>query len=71
MFDLEEETARPIEGIEGISSGFSWAVFDGRTFVFVPNADWSSTTVFELDTDGIATKRFESTGFINDWVRVR
>jgi hypothetical protein len=71
MFDLEEETARPIEGIEGISSGFSWAVFDGRTFVFVPNADWSSTTVFELDTDGIATMRFESTGFINDWVRVR
>jgi hypothetical protein len=71
IFDLEAETARPIEGVEGISSGFSSATFDGRTFVFVPNADWSRTSVFELDTDGAATKRFETTGFVNDWIRVR
>jgi hypothetical protein len=71
LFDLETETARPIEGIEGISSGFSSATFDDRTFVFVPNADWSRTSVFEIDTDGRATPRFETAGFINDWIRVR
>jgi len=71
LFDLEAETARPIEGIEGIGSGFFWANFEGRTFLFVPNEDWSQSSVFELDTDGNATKRFESAGFINDWIRVR
>jgi hypothetical protein len=71
MFDLEAEAAQPIAGIEGISSGFSSATFDGRTFVFVPNADWSRSSVFEVGTDGAATKRFESLGFVNDWIRVR
>jgi len=71
LLDLEAETARPIDGIEGIGSGFSWANFDGRTFVFVPNADWSRSSVYELDIDGNATKRFETRGFINDWIRVR
>lgn len=71
LFDLEAETAQPIEGIEGIGSGFFWANFEDRTFLFVPDADWSQSSVFELDTDGTATKRFESAGFINDWIRVR
>jgi hypothetical protein len=71
MFDLEAETARPIEGIDGIGSGFFWANFEGRTFLFVPNVDWSQSTVFDLDIEGNATRRFDSTGFINDWIRVR
>lgn len=71
LFDLENETARPIEGVTGISSGFSWVQLDGRTFFFLPDEDWSRTSVFELDTDGNATKRFESVGFINDWIRLR
>jgi hypothetical protein len=71
FFDLEAETARPIEGIDDVGSGFFWANFEGRTFLFAPNLDWSRSSVFELDTDGNATKRFESAGFINDWIRVR
>jgi hypothetical protein len=71
LFDLEAQTARPIEGIEGVGSGFFWANLDGRTFLFVPNLDWSRSSVFELDVEGNATKRFETTGFINDWIRVR
>jgi hypothetical protein len=39
--------------------------------VFVPNADWSRSTVFELDAEGNAEARFETIGFINDWVRIR
>ena len=71
FFDLEAETARPIEGIEDVGSGFFWANFEGRTFLFAPNLDWSRSSVFELDADGNATQRFESEGFINDWIRVR
>jgi hypothetical protein len=71
LFDLEAETAKPIEGIEGIGGGWFWANFAGRTFLFVPDAEWSSSKVFELDTDGNATERFTATGFINDWVQIR
>lgn len=71
LFDLEAETAQPIEGIEGIGGGWFWANFAGRTFVFVPDAEWTSSKVFELDEDGNATERFEATGFINDWIRIR
>ncbi|MET0411711.1 MAG: hypothetical protein ABW217_10470, partial [Polyangiaceae bacterium] len=71
LFDLEAETAQPIEGIEGIGGGWFWSNFDGRTFLFVPNEDWSASKVFELDIEGNATERFEATGFINDWVRIR
>ncbi len=71
LFDLEAETARPIDGIEGIGRGWFWSDFGGRTFVFVPNAEWSATKVFELDTEGNASERFEAVGFITDWSRVR
>ena len=71
LFDLEAQSARPVENIQGIGRGWFWANFEGRTFVFVPNADWSRSTVFELDTDGNATERFQSNGFINDWIRIR
>ena len=83
FFELEAETPRPIAGIEDVGSGFflqglggrapggRWANFESRPFMFAPNLDWSRSSVFELDTGGNATKRFESAGFINDWIRVR
>ena len=71
LFDLEAETARPIENIGAIDSAFLWSVFEGRTFLFVPYSDWSRSKVFELDADGNATERFETTGFVNEWIRIR
>jgi hypothetical protein len=72
LFDLEAETARPIEGIDDdVGSAFFSSNLDDRTFLFVPNAEWSESTVYELDSDGLATKRFQTVGFINDWIRVR
>lgn len=71
LFDLEAETARPIANIGAIDSAFLWSVFDGRTFVFVPYADWSRSKVFELDAEGNATERYETTGVVNEWIRVR
>jgi hypothetical protein len=71
FFDLEAETARPIEGVGSMDSAFLWSNFDGRTFVFVPYSDWSRSKVFELDDQGIATERFETVGFVNEWIRIR
>lgn len=72
VFDMETQSGTPIEGIEeAVGSGFFSASIDGRTFLFVPNTDWSRSSVYELDLDGQALKRFETTGFINDFIRVR
>lgn len=71
LFDLEAERATPVEGIENVSFGFNMSVLDGRTFVFVPDSEWSSTTVYELDGRGAAEARFTVTGVVNNWLAVR
>lgn len=70
-FDLETETAAPIEGVQAVGSGFNISILDGRTFLFAPNADWSETTVFELDEAGEADERFVVAGVANNWVKLR
>lgn len=70
LFDLDAETARPIEDVDNVGSGFAWSILNGRTFLFAPEADWSSTHVYELDTEGVASRRFEATGFhLEPWGR--
>jgi hypothetical protein len=71
FFDLEAQTARPIESVGTIDSAFLWSNLDGRSFVFVPYSDFSRSKVFELDTEGNATERFETVGFVNEWIRIR
>jgi hypothetical protein len=71
LFDLEAETAQPVRGIGATSAGFSMDNVDNRTFVFVPNEDWSATTIYELDLDGEATARFTVRGVVSRWLRVR
>lgn len=70
-FDLEAETARPFDGIGSTGSGFSMGKLDGRTFVFVPNTDWTVTTIYELDQDGEASARFDVKGIFHNWLRPR
>jgi hypothetical protein len=65
-------TAAPVDGIDvDISSGAQFAVLDGRTFVFLPFDDWARTMVYELDDSAQATRRFEVTGDVFKWIRVR
>lgn len=70
-FDLDAETARPIEGIGPTGSGFSMAELDGRNFLFVPNEDWSETTIYEVDAQGTAEAHFTVQGIVNNWIKVR
>lgn len=72
IFDIDLGTAKPVEGINvAIGSGAQFAVLDGRTFVFLPFDNWARTKVYELDANGAATERFETTGDIFKWIRVR
>jgi hypothetical protein len=71
LFDLRTETATPVDGVGAMNSGFHSTTFDGRTFVFVPTEDWSATEVYEVSLDGVATRRFDTTGRLSEWIRVR
>jgi hypothetical protein len=71
LFDLENESARPVAGIGATGSGFNMERLDDRTFVFVPDEDWSSTTIYELEADGSAIERFSVGGVVNSWLKVR
>jgi hypothetical protein len=71
LFDLAAEVAAPIEGLELMNRGFSFASFEGRTFVMLPFDDWSKSRVYEINGDGRAEARFETTASLYDWVRVR
>lgn len=74
LFDLEQQSARPVEGIaEGynVNSTYSIAKLDGRAFVFVSAEDSSNTKVYELDPSGTVTERFEVPGVAYQWAKVR
>ncbi len=71
LFDLESQSATPIQGIGLMNRGFNWATFEGRTFVMVPYQDWSRTRVYEVDLQGNATEHYDTTGSFYDWIKVR
>jgi len=71
-FDLQNETARPVEGMGNTGWGFHASDLDDRSFVFLPDADYGRTHVYEVDMDSAtATQRFETAGWVYEWVRVR
>jgi hypothetical protein len=72
IFDMESETATPIEGVdvEGGSAG-QYARLDGRTFLFVTYEEWSRTRIYELDDDGRATEVGDTIGDVFKWIRIR
>lgn len=71
LIDLDDQSAKPVQGVGSVASGFNVAILEDRTFLFVPNEEWSATTVFELDLDGSASERFAVDGVVNNWVKVR
>lgn len=71
LFDLETETAKPIEGLDEILWALPLATVDSRTFAMLPYDDWRRTEVYEISLDGTATHRFSTTGYVESWERVR
>jgi len=72
VFDLERETATPVEGMDQGVAQFHWANFGDRTFAFMPYDEWGRTRMYEIDVDNAsATELFNTVGWIYEWVRVR
>ena len=61
LIDLEEKAGAPIEGIGYKGAGLTDIQIGDRTFLMLPNADWSETTAWEL-LDGEATESFKIQG---------
>lgn len=71
LFDLDNQSAQQISGVERIDSGFFWGNIDGRTFVFAPYEDWSRSKVYELFPDGSVTEVLDTLGYAYELLRVR
>ena len=72
MFDLEKQTAQPVDGVDvELGSGAQFALLDGRTFVFVPFEQRGRTKPYELGEDGKAREHFEIFGDVFKWARLR
>lgn len=71
LFDLNTNTARPITGIDITPQSAQFAVIDGRIFLFCVFDEYGMTRVFELSSEGVATKKFDVPGDVFKWERLR
>jgi hypothetical protein len=68
--DLETKTGGPMEGLDFKAGGYQDVQVDDRTFLMVPNEDYSETTAYEIAGDE-AKKAFQIQGSSYHMVRVR
>lgn len=68
--DLEAKTGGPMDGLDFKAGGYQDVEVDGRTFLMVPNEDYSETTAFEI-VDGEAEEGFTIQGSAYHMVKVR
>lgn len=69
--DLKTRAAKMMEGIDFGGGQYTSFRFDGRVFVAMPAADYSSTTVYEIGADGRAERRFTAQAWVYNIVKVR
>lgn len=68
--DLETLSGAPMEAFDFKAGGYTDVQVDGRTFLMVPNENYSETTAYEV-VEGEAIQRFEIEGSSYQMVRVR
>lgn len=61
QIDLEKRSGKPMEGLGYKGAGLTDVRVGDRTFLMLPNADWSETTAWELK-GGKVTERFTVEG---------
>ncbi len=67
--DLESRTGAPVEGLDFKAGGYQDVDVGGRTFLMVPNEDYSETTAFEVNA-GQAERGFAIQGSSYHMVRI-
>lgn len=68
--DLETGVGAPVEGLDFKAGGYQDVDVGGRTFLMVPNADYSETTAYEVIA-GQATRGFAIQGSAYHMVKLR
>jgi hypothetical protein len=68
--DLEKKTGAPVEGLDFKAAGYQDVRVGDRTFLMVPNDDYSETTGYEV-VDGEASRVFRIPGSSYNIVQVR
>jgi hypothetical protein len=68
--DLETNQGAPVEGLDFKAGGYQDVQVDGRTFLMVPNENYSETTAYEV-ADGTATPGFKIQGSAYHMVKLR
>jgi hypothetical protein len=77
LFDLVERSASPMDGIEEfefINPWFAHAVLNDRIFLFLSDGttvNQATTSVYELDDQRRAKRRFGVPGGVIQWIQVR
>lgn len=69
--DLKTLDASPVDGLDWSAGGYYMSRVGDRSFVLAPSDDYSSTTFYEVLTDGTAERRFVGEGWSLDLVQVR
>jgi hypothetical protein len=62
--DLETREAAALEGIGWHGGGYYSTRIEGRSMLFVPSGDYSSTTAYELLEDGKLEERWRALGWV-------
>src|SRR5690606_27089285 len=68
--DLGSKTGAPLDGFDFKAAGYQDVEVDGRTFLMVPNEDYSETTSYEVVSGDVA-QRFKIQGSSYFMARVR
>jgi hypothetical protein len=68
--DLSDFSGGPLEAFDFKAGGYTDVQVDGRTFLMVPNGDYSETTAYEI-ADGEAIEGFKIQGSSYQMLRVR
>ena len=68
--DLETKTGAPVEGLDFKAGGYQDVTLGERTFLMVPNEDYSETTAFEV-VNSQAVQGFSIQGSAYHMVQLR
>lgn len=68
--DLEQRSGAPVDGLDFKAGGYQDVNIDGRTFLMVPNDDYSETTAYEISL-GQAAAGFKIRGSSYHMVKLR
>ncbi len=69
--DLNSKQAKAVAGIDRLGAQQTVFTLDGRTFLFAPNQDFSTTKVYEVKPDGTSAPAFDIQGWSRAFLKIK